>query len=235
MMPTMTTHIVTKDKGGKIKLTGTETAEPQCQLAEDELKSFAAGADNLNGSFFADLLSAFLAHEQAGFRLYRVIAEKTQNPMLARKYREFGQETEEHIRILSDLIARLGGDKMYVSPAARMTELVGSKLLETSLVAGSADIMTLELTMLETVVLAETKDQANWSFLSQLAQDLPDSDAKQAIQTAVAQVEPQEDNHLSWAKDTWTQLVKVQTQSRAAQKVGEFAEKAVGKVKNMLE
>lgn len=229
-----TTHIVTKDKGGKIKPVGMGAAEPQCQLTEDQLKDFAAGADSLNGPFFADLLSAFLAHEQAGYHLYRVIAEQTQNPMLARRYREFGQETEDHIRILSDLISQLGGDPMYVSPAARMTEAVGGKLIEAQLLSGSADIMTLELTMLEAVVLAETKDHANWSFLSMLAQELPDSDAKSAIQAAVAQVAPQEDNHLNWAKDTWSQLAKTQTQSRTAQKIGEFAEKTVGKVKDLL-
>jgi len=231
----MTTHIVTKDKGGKIKPIGMESAEPQCQMAEDQLKGFAAGADSLNGPFFADLLSAFLAHEQAGFHLYQVIAKRTQNPMLARHYREFGKETEDHIRILAGLITHLGGDPMYVSPAARMTEMVGSKLLEIGLLAGSADIMTLELTMLEAVILAETKDHANWSFLSMLAQDLPDSEATRAIQAAVAQVEPQEDNHLSWAKDTWNQLAKAQTQSRAAQKIAESAEKAVGKVKDLFQ
>jgi rubrerythrin len=231
----MTTHIVTKDEGGKMKPVGMGFAEPQCELTEDQLKGFAAGADSLNGSFFADLLSAFLAHERAGFHLYQAIAEKTQNPILARQYRKFGQESEDHIRILSDLITGLGGDPMYISPAARMTEGMGSKLLETGLLAGSVDIMTLELTMLEAVVFAETKDHANWSFLSMLAQELSDSEAKRAIQTAVAQVEPQEDNHLSWAKDTWTQLVKAQTQSRAAQKIGEFAEKTVGKVKDLFQ
>ena len=88
--------------------------------------------------------------------------------------------------------------------------------------------------MLEAVVLAETKDHANWRLLSQLAETMPDGEAKAAFRAAVGQVESEEDEHLQWASSTWEKLAMTQARSSLAQKGMEMAEKAVGVVKNAL-
>jgi len=198
----MNPMIVTNATGAKTMPIGMTVAQPERQTAGSELTDFAADAD-VKSVFFANLLSAFTAHERCGAQLYRTAAGMTQFPEWRDKYEEFLEQTEDHVRILSELIEELGGDPMYVSPQARMAEFQGAKLMEPALLAGSVDNMTMELTMLEAVLLAEWKDQANWKLLRALADRLPDSAPAQAIRRAVEQVEEQEDEHVRWAQQSW--------------------------------
>jgi rubrerythrin len=198
----MPTLLVTKDTGGKTKPMPMTVAAPERQMTPDALERLAPGG-GLDGRALADLLSAFCAHERAGAHLYRCLAEKTKKQAWKRKYREFGAETEDHIGIYEELIRRLGGDPQYVSPQARLTAFQGAKLMEAPLLAGSLDLETEELAGLEAVVLAETKCHANWQLLAALGRQLAGSKAKEAILEAVARVEPQEDEHLGWAKSAW--------------------------------
>jgi rubrerythrin len=194
----MNPMIVTNATGAKTMLIGMTVAPPDSQMTGSELTGFAAGP-NVNSLFLANLLSAFTAHERCGAHLYRTAAGMTQFPEWRDKYEEFLAQTVDHVRILSELIGELGGDPMYVSPQARMTEFQATKLMEPALLAGSVDTLTMELAMLEAVMLAERKDQANWKLLRALADQLPDSAPAQAIRRAVEEVDPQEDEHVRWA------------------------------------
>lgn len=100
------------------------------------------------------------------------------------------------------------------------------------LMTGSADILPLETAMLEAVVLAETKDAANWAFLRALSGTMPRSEARDAISAAVDQVEPQEEEHIGWAVTTWQRMNLVQAQSRAAMTIASLGEKLMGKVQD---
>jgi len=173
------------------------------------------GDSGLNGPFIADLLSDMLAHERAGSHLYRSVHGRTLNPVLESQYEHFGEETQEHVATLEDLIATLGGDPQYVSAAARATEKSGTGLVEsTYLLGGSVDALTRELVMLEAVFLAEAKDHANWEGLGQLAPLLPDA-ARDPVAAAVEKVKTQEDEHLTWARKTRGQLVMLQAETPA--------------------
>lgn len=205
----MTTATVTKTTGGKTMPMGLTITSPACQMSEDELMKLAKDA-GVNSLFLANTLSAFLAHERCGLHLYRSVAGMTQIEPWREKYREFGQETENHIEILSTLIEELGGDPMYVSPTARMDEFVSTKLMEPILLAGSVDQMTMELTCLEAVLLAENKCQTDWQLLKSLVAKMSDSSSKQAIERAIEQVADQEDEHVHWAKTTWQETVMSQ-------------------------
>jgi rubrerythrin len=205
----MNPMIVTNATGAKTMPIGMTVAPPESQMTGSELTGFAAGA-NVNSIFLANLLSAFTAHERCGAHLYRTAAGMTQFPERRDKYEEFLAQTEDHVRILSELIGELGGDPMYVSPQARMTEFQDTKLMEPALLAGSVDNLTMELAVLEAVLLAERKDQANWKLLRLLADQLPDSVPAQAIRRAVEQVEPQEDEHVRWAQQSWQQALLAQ-------------------------
>ena len=209
--------------------------DPSRSMLPEESESFLAGTD-LNGSFVADLLSDMLSHERCGAMLYRSVAERTHNPVLQRQYRTFGEETETHVEILEGLIDGLGGDPLYVSPAARATEKSGMGLLEsTFLMTGSVDLVTQELVMLDAVLLAEAKDHANWSCLSALVDELPAGDVRAAFEGAVGQVEPQEDEHLAWAQDMRCRMVSLQAKSSAAQTLGARAEELMARIKGMLD
>ena len=209
-MPTITT----KDTGGRsLLMTPMSFTAPEQQMVPDAMAQFLAGT-GLNAPFLADLLSSFLAHEQGGYHLYLVAAGATQDGRLRDRYQEFGRETENHIRILEELILRLGGDPGFVSPAARLVEATGSKLLEVpGLLEGTADQATVELALLEAVVLAETKDHADWKLLQSLTDDMPEGDVREAFRAAVDQVEQEEDGHLSWAITAWEQMVTSQLKS----------------------
>lgn len=203
--------------------------DPVRQFPERE--SFLDGS-GLNGPFVADLLSDMLCHERCGVHLYRSVAGRTNNPVLKQRYEHFGNETLEHVEILETLIGRLGGDPMYVSPAARATERADAGLLEsTFLLAGSVDLMTQELVMLDAVMLAEAKDHANWSGLSKMVDMLPEGDVRARVREAVARVEPQEDEHLGWAQDMRHKMVAMQASSAAMTSVAAKAEEAVARIK----
>jgi rubrerythrin len=232
MSPVTTT---TKLTGGTtLLMTPMTVTEPEVAIPSEALDSFLEGS-GLNGRFIADLLSSFLVHEQCGFHLYRTASGLTNNPMLSVKYQEFGRQTESHIGILEQLITDLGAKPGYVSPVARLVEGMNTKMLEAvMLLSGSADENTVEQAMLEAVVLAETKDHANWKLLGRLAGELPDGEAKEVFLAAVGQVEAQEDEHLEWASSTWEKLAITQARSSLTQKGMEMAEKAVGMVKDAL-
>jgi len=195
----------------------------------------ALEGSNLNVPFMMDVLSAMLAHERGGAALYRTVAARSNNPMLQRQYKNFGQETVEHVEILETLIANAGGDPMYVSPAARATERAGNSLIETTFMcSGSIDLMTAELVMLEAVLLAEAKDHSNWSTLAQLVPKLPDA-IRTPFAEATQRVEQQEDEHLGWAKETRSKMLSLQIQSGTVQKAGMAAEQMMAKIKSLFD
>jgi rubrerythrin len=210
----MNPMIVTNATGAKTMPIGMTVTEPECAITGSELTDFAADAE-VNGAFLANLLSAFTAHERCGAHLYRTASGMTRFQEWRDKYEEFLEQTEDHVRILSELISELGGDPMYVSPQARMAEMQATKLMEPALLAGSVDNMTMELTMLEAVLLAEWKDQANWKALRALADRLPDSAHAQAIRRAVEQVEAEEDEHVRWAQQAWGKALLAQITAAA--------------------
>jgi rubrerythrin len=148
-----------------------------------------------------DKLSEFLMVEQCGWQLYQVVGSRTQDAELREKYAEFGAQTDRHRTVLIQLIRQLGGDPDYVSPTARVAQVKSEALLQSALQSGPLSDAEREASDLENVLLAETKDHADWQLLSQLAQALPKGKVRTALEAAVAEVEPQEDEHLQWAAD----------------------------------
>ena len=152
-----------------------------------------------------DKLSEFLMVEEGGLRLYTVAAERCTTPTLKSKYQEFGRQTAHHREVLVKAITQLGGDPNYVSPAARLVQYKAAKLLEACLQVDGLSQAEIELSDLENVLLAETKDHADWHLLEQLAQQAS-GELKQALQAAVEEVEEQEDEHIEWARETLTRM-----------------------------
>lgn len=226
-MPTLTP---TFDDGARAVPQEMTLPDPVGQFPERE--SFLDGT-GLNGPFVADLLSDMLCHERCGTHLYRSVAARTNNPVLKQRYEHFGTETLEHVEILENLIRQLGGDPMYVSPAARATEKADTGLLEsTFMLAGSIDLMTREMVMLDAVMLAEAKDHANWSGLSKMIDTFPEGDVRARVREAVAQVEPQEDEHLGWAQDMRHKMIAMQASSGPMTAAAAKAEEAVARIKD---
>src|SRR5215208_2937973 len=117
-----------------------------------------------------DKLSEFLMVEQCGLQLYTVVAERCETAKLKTRYQEFGRETARHREVLVNLITELGGDPDYVSPSARMVQYKASKLLDAAVAVDGLSQAEVELGDLENVLLAETKDHADWHVLSKMAE-----------------------------------------------------------------
>src|SRR4051812_48933323 len=226
--------IETYATGGRTMPLSMTCVQPDRAVSPAELSEQTSLGGDLNVPFVAGTLSAFLAHERAGAALYRVAAEHSENPMLTTKYHEFAAETVEHIGIYEQLITDLGGDQHYVSPAARITEQLGAKLLEGPvLLAGSVDLVTLETAFLEAVLVAEHKCHDNWTLLGQLGETFTDEAARSAVRDAVATVRPQEDDHLRWATEIYVELTLTNAQHAATGVMG-VVERAAHTVKDAL-
>jgi hypothetical protein len=61
---------------------------------------------------------------------------------------------------------------------------------------------------------------------------MPDGDAKQAIAGAVAEVEPDEDEHLGWARTMKARMVQLQSASSVAASAAMKTEEMVATVRN---
>lgn len=152
-----------------------------------------------------DKLSEFLMVEQGGLELYRVAASRCTRPALRAKYEEFGRETAHHREVLVNLITRLQGNPDYVSPTARVAQYKASKLLGAAVQMDGLSQAEVELNDLENVLLAETKDHADWQLLAQIANTAP-AEVQSVLKGAVDEVEEQEDEHLEWARQTLSEL-----------------------------
>jgi rubrerythrin len=229
----MTTLTPTKEKGATAKPVPGLYVDPQCVATDEQLAEPFEG--NVNGPFVMDLLSAMLAHERCGRHLYRSVEGRTNNPVLKAKYKEFGEQTEEHVVILEELVTRMGGNPNYVSPSARAVQGMDTKLIESTFaLGGSIDMMTAEMAMLDAVMLAEKADHANWETFAALTRAMPEGATRDAFRAAVDHVEPQEDEHERWPTETKQKMVLLQAQGSMMAKVGEKAEEMLARVKGML-
>src|SRR4051794_16924453 len=222
----------TKEQGATSKANEVMYVDPTATTTDEEISSQIV-IEGLNSGFVADLLSGMLTHERCGTHLYRSVAARSNNPILQRRYEEFGKETEHHVEVLEQLITATGGNPNYVSATARAVEGTDSKLLEaTFMLGGALDLMTQEMAMLDAVFLAESMDHANWHTLAELVPSLPEGSVRDAFQAAVTEVESQEDEHLEWAKTTKLRLVKLQTESSMLTDVGMKTEELMARIRN---
>jgi rubrerythrin len=176
-----------------------------------------------------------LAHERCGRHLYRSCEGRTNNPILQAKYRELGEETEQHVEILEQLITASGGNPSYVGPKARAVLGTDTNLVQsTFLLEGSLDIMTAEMSMLDAVFLAESVDHANWKLFIRLTETMPNGELRNRCEEAVRWVEPQEDEHLTWAEETKQRLTMLQASGDIVPAVGAKAEEMIARVRNWL-
>lgn len=221
--------------GGKAKPAPMVAIDPERLMLDEDLAAMAGGS-GLNGPFVADMLSDMLMHERCGFHLYRSVAGRSNNPMLKRKYEEFGAQTEMHIEVLEQLITELGGDPGYTSPISRVTEKLNFGALEGSfMLSGSVDLMDQEMAMLNAVVLAETIDSANWETLAALAEGLEGGEVKDAMNRAVERVLPQEVEHIDWPRQMRQQMMILQARSKATQTVGLGATALMDKIHSLFD
>ncbi len=147
-----------------------------------------------------DKLSEFLTVERGGVKLYEAAIKLVRNREVKDKFREFHKQTMRHEEILTGIIRKLGGKPAYKSIGAKLAEAKANALLKTMTNTMGKTPAEAELNAIENIVIAETKDHADWELLGHIAHRSEDSKLSQLLKPAVVEVEDQEDEHLHWSQ-----------------------------------
>jgi rubrerythrin len=151
-----------------------------------------------------DKLSEFLAVEKGGLKLYEEALRIVTDPEISKKFRMFYDQTRKHETILLRVMQALGMDPTYMSIGAKVATEKTEALLKT--MTNGLSGRAAEINAVENIVLAETKDYADWELLAKISRQSDDEKIRDALKPAVAEVEPEEDDHLNWTKSQLDRL-----------------------------
>jgi hypothetical protein len=129
------------------------------------------------------------------------------NDDLREEWTTYLEQTERHVEILAGVCDTLGLDAGEMTPGCKVVQHTGKSLVVAMKMAlAEGDAAAAELVACECVVLAETKDHADWELIGQCARALSGEIAT-ALQAAYDEVEDQEDEHLyhtkGWCRELW--------------------------------
>ena len=154
-----------------------------------------------------ELMLQSLEHERGGVLVYRTALECALNEDLREQWERYLEQTENHVKVLSEACLSLGLDPGEMTPGCEIVHHTGTSLvvaMKMALAAG--DAKAAQLVACECVVLAETKDHADWELIGECAKAL-DGEAAQALGKAYEEVEDEEDEHLyhtkGWCRELW--------------------------------
>ena len=154
-----------------------------------------------------ELLLQSLEHERGGVLIYRTALECAVNENLKEEWQKYLAQTENHVRVLTRTCEELELDPGEMTAGCHIVRENGRalvKAIETAQAAG--DSTGAELVACECVVLAETKDHADWELIGACAKEL-DGDVADTLLDAYEEVEDEEDAHLyhtkGWCRELW--------------------------------
>ncbi len=226
--PTMIPTFETAARGKVMPM----VSHPPGRAVDDQALKDELPDDGLNMAFVADIMSAALAHERAGHKLYRSVSGRTLNPVLRSTYDAFGEKAERHAEMLAALISGMGGDPKYVSPAARATAGADKRLVEsTHLLGGSVDVMTAEMVMLDGVLMAKAMSHANWLAMSELTDAMPDGRRREEFRTVVDEALSEAEQGLDGARATRTKMITLQAEHETLTSMTATAEQMMERVR----
>ena len=158
-----------------------------------------------------ELLLQALVHERGGTLVYTTALECVVNDDLREEWEKYLEQTARHVDILTGACAALGLDPNEMTPGCQIVQHNGKALVVAMKMArANGDRDAAQLVACDCVVLAETKDHANWELIGQCAKQL-DGDAASVLKQAYDEVEDEEDEHLyhtkGWCRELWFQLL----------------------------
>ena len=147
-----------------------------------------------------DLLLQALETEMGGVQIYTTALQCVQNKELRDEWEEYLEQTKHHVEVVRGLIRHFSFDADKVTPGRAVVHHIGGSLVEAiEMAKQEAPPAAAEIVACECVVLAETKDHANWELISQYAKKSK-GDAAKVLKTACDEVEEEEDEHLYHSK-----------------------------------
>jgi rubrerythrin len=161
----------------------------------------------LNSEQLQELLIQSLEHERGGVLVYETAVRCAIDDDLREEWTHYLEQTRRHVQILEEVFAKFEIDTEQASPGREIVHDLGAALVEAmekALAAGKPEAAQLVAT--ECVVIAETKDHADWELLSKCAAKLK-GEQQAALTAACEEVEDQEDEHLyhtkGWSRELW--------------------------------
>jgi ferritin-like metal-binding protein YciE len=159
---------------------------------------------------FADLLYQALETELGGVEVYQAALRCALRDDLKEEWTEYLEQTQDHVRVMRDVLESLGLDPATDTPARRVVRHIGESLVAAiNMAAESAAPAAAQIVAAECVVLAETKDHANWGLIDKLADSL--GKEGKPLRGAYEQVEDEEDEHLyhtkGWSRELWIEAL----------------------------
>jgi hypothetical protein len=154
-----------------------------------------------------ELLLQSLTHERGGVLVYQTALECVIDKNLRKEWQEYLEQTRNHVAVLTRVCDALGLDPGEMTPGCEVVHHTGKSLVIAMKMALAAeDPPAAELVACECVVLAETKDHADWQLIGECAK-AADGEVAAALQAAYDEVEDQEDEHLyhtkGWCRELW--------------------------------
>lgn len=158
-----------------------------------------------------EFLLQSLEQERGGVLVYQTALECVINKNLRKEWQKYLEQTERHVDILTEACVAVGLDPDEMTPGRKIVQHNGKSLVIAMKMALAAeDPPAAELVACECVVLAETKDHADWELIGECAKAL-EGDAQAALMHAYEAVEDEEDEHLyhtkGWCRELWLQAL----------------------------
>ena len=161
----------------------------------------------MNKAQLRELLLQSLEHERGGVLVYQTALECVVNRDLRKEWQEYLEQTEKHVEVLTTACEALGLDPDEMTPGRKVVQHTGKSLVVAMKMALAAnDPPAAELVACECVVLAETKDHADWELIGECAK-AADGETASVLKKAYEEVEDEEDEHLyhtkGWCRELW--------------------------------
>jgi rubrerythrin len=161
-----------------------------------------------------ELLLQSLEHERGGVLVYKSALECVVNDDLRKEFEEYLEQTENHVTVLTRVCADLELDPSEMTPGCQIVHENGKALVKAIKMAQAMeDAGAAEIVACECVVLAETKDHANWELIGACGDELED-DTGEVLREAYEEVEDEEDEHLyhskGWCRELWLQALDLE-------------------------
>jgi hypothetical protein len=158
-----------------------------------------------------ELLLQSLEHERGGVKLYQHALKCALREDLREEWTEYLEQTKRHVEALTQVCTAFGIDPGTQTPGCKIVKDIGTALvlaIQTAHAAGNPEAA--QIVACECVVLAETKDHADWELIGKAAKALEgEGPAAEALLAAYTEIEDEEDEHLyhtkGWCRELWLQ------------------------------
>ena len=158
-----------------------------------------------------ELLLQALVHERGGVLVYQTALECAINKDLVGEWTKYLAQTEKHVTVLTDVCETLGVDPGEMTPGCQIVQHNGKALvIAMKMALAEAEPAAAQLVACDCVLLAETKDHANWELIGECAKAM-DPPITAVLTGAYEEIEEEEDEHLyhtqGWCRELWLQAL----------------------------